>query len=257
MYSVTPASKAAWRKVIEWATREARVPVEFVDHAPPKLLSDLWARNDLGVVQMCGLPASLRTPAPIVLAAPQPSLPRYGGKAIYMSDIAVKADSRFRTLEDSFGGIAGYTLKDSQSGYFAFRTLLLTKYPGAKYRKIVGGLLNPRGIIQALVNGDIDVGPLDGYVFDLIRAGDPAFASQVRVIASTDPTPMPPLVATAPLAKDKVESLRSAFLNIHKQAALDEARKALLVERFVVPDLAVYDETRRRAERVEQAEEWP
>jgi hypothetical protein len=46
-------------------------------------------------------------------------------------------------------------------------------------------------------------------------------------------------------------------LNIHKQAALDAARKALLVERFVVPDLSVYDETRRRAERVEQAEEWP
>lgn len=257
MYSVTPASKEAWRKVIEWATREARVPVEFVDHAPPQLLADLWARNDLGVVQMCGLPASLRNPSPTVLAAPQPSLPRYGGKAIYMSDIAVKADSKLRTLEDSFGGVAGYTLKDSQSGYFAWRTLLLTKYPGAKYRKIVGGLLNPRGIIQALVNGDIDVGPLDGYVFDLIRAGDPAAASQVRVIASTDPTPMPPLVATAPLENDQVESLRKAFLNVHKQSSLDEARKALLVERFVVPDLSVYDETKRRARRVEAAEEWP
>jgi ABC-type phosphate/phosphonate transport system substrate-binding protein len=257
MYSVTPASKEAWRAVIEWAAREARVPVELVDHAPPKLLSDLWARNDLGVVQMCGLPASLRTPSPTVLAAPQPSLPRYGGKAIYMSDIAVKADSKLRTLEDTFGGVAGYTLKDSQSGYFAFRTLLLTKYPDAKYRKIVGGLLNPRGIIQALVKGDIDVGPLDGYVFDLIRAGDPVAASQVRIIASTDPTPMPPLVATAPLKNDQVEGLRNAFLNLHKQSSLDEARKALLVERFVVPDISVYDETRRRAERVEQAEEWP
>ena len=257
MYSVTPASKEAWRALIEWVTREAGVPVDFVEHAPPKLLSELWARNDLGVVQMCGLPASLRTPAPTVLAAPQPSLPRYGGKAIYMSDIAVKADSKLRTLEDSFGGVAGYTLKDSQSGYFAWRTLLLTKYPGAKYRKIVGGLLNPRGIIQALVNGDIDVGPLDGYAFDLIRAGDPAAASQVRVIASTDPTPMPPLVATAPLENDQVESLRKAFLNVHKQSSLDEARKALLVERFVVPDLSVYDETKRRARRVEAAEEWP
>src|SRR3954463_13494611 len=160
MYSVTPAAAQAWRAVIGWAAREAGVPVEFVEHGPPKLLSDLWARNDLGVVQMCGLPASLRRPAPKILAAPQPSLPRYGGKAIYMSDIAVKADSPFRTLEDSFGGVAGYTLKDSQSGYFAFRTLLLTKYPGAKYRKIVGGLLNPRGIINALVKGEIDVGPL-------------------------------------------------------------------------------------------------
>jgi ABC-type phosphate/phosphonate transport system substrate-binding protein len=257
MYSVTPAAAEAWRAVIGWATHAAGVPVEFVEHAPPKLLSDLWARDDLGVVQMCGLPASLRNPPPTVLAAPVPSLPRYKGQAIYMSDIAVKADSRFRSLEDTFGGVAGYTLKDSQSGYFAFRTLLLTKYPRAKYRRIVGGLLNPRGIVQALVTGKIDVGPLDGYVFDLMRSGDPALASQVRVIAVTDPTPMPPLVATASLKEHQVEKLRSAFLAVHTEKSLDQARQTLLVARFVVPELSVYDETKRRAERVEREEEWP
>ena len=257
MYSVTPAAAEAWRAVIGWATREARVPVEFVEHAPPKLLSELWARDDLGCVQMCGLPASLRAPPPTVLAAPQPSLPRYGARAVYMSDIAVRADAPYRRLEDTFGGVAGYTLKDSQSGYFAFRSLLVTKYPQAKFRKIVGGLLNPRGVIKALVGGEIDVGPLDGYVFDLIRAGDPAFAAQVRVVATTDPTPMPPLVATASLQEREVSALRQAFLRVHEEPSLSPARKALLVERFVVPELSAYDETKRRARRVEQEEEWP
>ncbi|HEY1290637.1 MAG TPA: PhnD/SsuA/transferrin family substrate-binding protein [Burkholderiales bacterium] len=257
MYSVTPAAAAAWREVIGWVAREADVPVEFVEHGPPKLLSDLWARDDLGVVQMCGLPASLRKPSPTVLAAPQPSLPRYQGKAIYMSDIAVRADAPFQTLEDTFGGVAGYTLKDSQSGYFAWRTLLLTKYPNAKYRQIVGGLLNPRGVIQALASKKIDVGPLDGYVFDLLRAGDPQFASQVRVIAVTDPTPMPPLVATASLKENQTEQLRSAFRAVHEEPSLHSALGAILVERFVVPDLSVYDETKRRAERVERADPWP
>jgi ABC-type phosphate/phosphonate transport system substrate-binding protein len=255
MYSVTPAAAEAWRTVIGWAAREAGVPLEFIEHAPPKLLSDLWARDDLGVVQMCGLPASRRQPAPTIVAAPVPSLPRYDGKAVYMSDIAVRADSRFRTVADTFGGVAGYTLKDSQSGYYAFRSFLLTRYPGAKYRQIVGGLLNPRGVIQALARGEIDVGPLDGYVFDLIRAGDPASAAQVRIIASTDPTPMPPLVATASLSDHQVNALRAAFLRAHEERSLP--LRTLLIERFVVPDLRVYDETRRRAERVEQAEEWP
>jgi ABC-type phosphate/phosphonate transport system substrate-binding protein len=257
MYSVTPAATQAWREVIGWVAREAGVPVEFVEHGPPKLLSDLWARDDLGVVQMCGLPASLRRPSPTVLAAPQPSLPRYQGKAIYMSDIAVRADSRFRTLEDTFGGVAGYTLKDSQSGYFAWRTLLLTKHPEAKYRQIVGGLLNPRGVIQALINNKIDVGPLDGYVFDLLRAGDPELASQVRVVAVTDPTPMPPLVATASLTGNQVENLRGAFSSAHKEPSVADSLKTLLIERFVVPDISVYDETKRRAERVERADPWP
>ena len=174
-----------------------------------------------------------------------------------MSDIAVKADSRFRTLEDTFGGVAGYTLKDSQSGYYAFRTLLLTQYPQAHYRKIVGGLLNPRGVINALAKGEIDVGPLDGYVYDLIRAGDPQFASQVRVIAVTDPTPMPPLVATASLSPQKTDRLRSAFQRAHEEPSLSSSLKAILVARFVVPELKVYDETRRRAEHVEEAAQWP
>lgn len=257
MYSVTPAAAEAWRAVIGWAARTADMPVEFVEHAPPKLLSDLWARDDLGVVQMCGLPASLRKPSPVILAAPIPALPRYGGRAVYMSDIAVKADSPFRTLEATFGGVAGYTLKDSQSGYFAFRTLLLTKYPQARYRKIVGGLLNPRGVIQALVKGTIDVGPLDGYVFDLIRAGDPQFAAQVRIVETSDPTPMPPLVATAPLRETQVRALQTAFMRAHEEPSLSAYLKVILVERFVVPDLSVYHETRRRAERVEEAPEWP
>ena len=257
MYSVTPAAAEAWRAVIGWAAREADVPIEFVEHGPPKLLSDLWARDDLGMVQMCGLPASLRKPAPTIIAAPQPSLPRYRGKAIYMSDIAVRADSSFRRLEDTFGGVAGYTLKDSQSGYFAFRSLLLTKHPDARYRQIVGGLLNPRGVIQALVQNRIDVGPLDGYVFDLLRAGDPELASQVRVVAVTDPTPMPPLVATAALKIDQVRGLRDAFLAVHEERSLDKARHTLLIEKFAVPDLSVYDETKRRAERVEMGPPWP
>lgn len=257
MYSVTPASTEAWRAVIGWVSKTAGVPVEFIEHAPPKLLSDLWARDDLGMVQMCGLPASLRRPAPTILAAPLPSLPRYGGKSVYMSDLAVRADSKFRTLEDTFGGVAGYTLKDSQSGYFAFRYFLMTKHPQAKYRQIVGGLMNARGIVKALVEGRIDVGPLDGYVWDLIRAGDPAFAAQVRLVAATDPTPMPPLIATAPLTTDQVESLRMAFRRVHEEQSLQKARQDLLIDRFVVPELSVYDETRRRAHLVEKEPEWP
>jgi ABC-type phosphate/phosphonate transport system substrate-binding protein len=101
------------------------------------------------------------------------------------------------------------------------------------------------------------VGPLDGYVFDLLRAGDPEFASQVRVVAVTDPTPMPPLVATAPLKDSQTEKLRSAFLAVHEERSLDRAREVLLIERFVVPELSVYDETKRRAERVERADPWP
>jgi ABC-type phosphate/phosphonate transport system substrate-binding protein len=258
MYSVTPECKAAWQAIIDWVLNEAGVSARYENHDPPKLLSDLWRRDDLACAQMCGLPFSLRDPQPIVLAAAVPSAPRYGGKPVYWSDIAVRVDSPFKSLEETFGMRAGYTLKDSQSGYFAFRHHLLRKRAPQPYREIVGNLLNPRGVIKALAEDRIDAGPLDSYVHDLLKQNDPGFASQVRVIERTDPTPMPPLVTTAPLPEESVRRLRDAFLAVHHEPVLAAARATLLLGRFIVPDPSVYSVQRERAEEVERCPEtWP
>ncbi len=260
MYAVTPECKAAWRTLIDWVLDQAAVEARYEDHDPPKLLADLWQRQDLACVMMCGLPFSLREPQPVILAAPVPSLPRYGGQAVYWTDIAVRADSTLRSLEDTLDHRAGYTLKDSQSGYFAFRHHLLRTFPStaAPYTGITGNLLNPRGVIKALADGRIDVGPLDSYVHDLLKHSDPQFAGQVRVIATTDPTPMPPLVATAALPATQVERMREAFLAVATEPALAPARAALLLERFVVPETGVYRVQRERAGEVERSgTPWP
>jgi hypothetical protein len=68
---------------------------------------------------------------------------------------------------------------------------------------------------------------------------------------------MPPLVATASLEDFQIEGLRAAFVQAHEERSLSAPLKTLLVERFIVPDLSVYDETKRRAERVEREPEWP
>ena len=123
----------------------------------------------------------LRDPQPAVLATPVPNAPRYDGKPVYWSDIAVRVDSTFESLEETFGMRAGYTLKDSQSGYFAFRHHLLRKHSPQPYREIVGNLLNPRGVIKALAEDRIDVGPLDSDVHELLKQNDPAFAGRALV----------------------------------------------------------------------------
>jgi ABC-type phosphate/phosphonate transport system substrate-binding protein len=260
MYSVTPRATAAWRTLIDWALARAGVAGEWLDHPPPKAISDMWARDDLVCAQMCGLPFSLRVPQATLLAAPVPSPPDYGGRSVYWSYIAVRADSPYRTLEDTFGKVAGYTVKDSQSGYFAFRHHLMQRAPGkTPYAKIVGGLVNPRGVVAALADGRIDVGPLDSYVFDLIRDGDPAFAAQVRIIDTTDPTPMPPLVTTLPaMPADAVAGLRNAFAAAGSEPALADARRALLIERFMLPDAAAFKVQKQRHDRVvAEAALWP
>ena len=259
MYSVTPTSKAAWSRLFEWVIARAGVDVRLVDHDPPKLLSDLWERSDLGAVMMCGLPLSRRTVQPVILAQPLPSLPRYAGRAVYCTDIVVGANSPFATLQDTFGHRAGYTLKDSQSGYYAFHHHLMTTYASVRepYASITGGLMNPRGVIKAIAENRIDVGPLDGYVHDLIRHTEPEYAAQVRIIATTDPTPMPAIIATAPMAPPEVTRMRDAFKAAIATADLAAEREALLLADFLVPDATVYQVQRDRAVMVDAASEWP
>ena len=242
--SAGPAAKAAWREILSWIVARAGTPMEVIDHDPPGLLSELWTRPNLGATMMCGLPMALRTPRPTIVAAPVPSLVRYGGKPVYFSDILVPAGSRAQRLEDTFGGTVGYTLDDSMSGCVGLRVLLERHRTPARpqlYSKVVGNLVHVRGMVEAVASGRVDVGSADSYVMDLLRKHDPAFVAGVRVIGTTDASPIPPFVATATLEPAALERLRAAFREAGREPSLAAARDAVLVADFVVPDPAAYD----------------
>jgi ABC-type phosphate/phosphonate transport system substrate-binding protein len=262
MYSVTESSKLAWKSVFDWVAKRSGIRgVRWLEHEPPLLISDMWKRDDLICVMMCGVPLFRRDLKPHLLASVVPRPDRYGGKSVYMTDIVVLENTPYQSLKDTFGGIAGYTVPDSQSGYFAFRMQLMqfqTKESFRLYSKAVGGLLNARGVISALVRREIDVGPLDGYVFDLIKNGDPNFASQVRVIATTSPTTMPPIVATADLSSEQVTVLQTAFKEASSTDELAEERATLLIDKFITPKLEDYEELNDQENLVESIDSpWP
>ena len=243
MYSVNATTKTAWRQVLAWVLDQAGLPWSVIDHDPPAPMNALWARPDLGLALMCGLPLAQRREQLLLLAAPVPLPPAFGNQARYWSDIVVRGDAPYQRLEDTFGGVVGYTVADSMSGAVALQHHLLPHrlQRGTRlYRAAVGGLLHARGVIQALAERRIDVGPLDAYYHALLRAHEPALTAQVRVIATTEPTPIPALVATAPLAPDAVERLRKALGAVADAPALAAAREQLLLRRFVLPDAQDY-----------------
>lgn len=243
MYGATPAVKQAWRELLGWALARSRLDWDVIDYDAPAPLVQLWGRDDLGCVMMCGLPYSQRVPRPTLVAAPVPSPARYGDRPVYFTDIAVRADAPYRALEDTFGGVVGYTLEDSMSGHVALRAHLLPyrdQGRPALYRAAVGGLVNARQVIEALAARRIDVGPLDSYYHDLLARNDPGFAAQVCVVATTRAAPVPPLVATAPLARDELERLRAALLAVAGAPELAMQREVLLLSGFAVPEASDY-----------------
>jgi ABC-type phosphate/phosphonate transport system substrate-binding protein len=244
MYSATPSCAADWKSVLRWALDRAGLDWPLVDHDAPAPLAALWSRDDLGAVMMCGLPFSRRAPRPALIAAPRPSPARYGGRARYFTDIVVAAASPYCTLEDTFGGVVGYTLADSMSGGVALRHHLQRYRTAARprlYRASVGELVHARGVIDAIIAGRIDVGPLDSYSHDLLREHDPGFAAQVRTLESTEPWPIPPIVATMAIEPDALARLRAAFQATEHAPELAAPMARLLLAGFAFPDPVDYD----------------
>ena len=135
-------------------------------------------------------------------------------------------------------------MPDSHSGYVALREHLLP-YRLARgaplYGDVVGPLVSPRAVAEALVAGRIDVGPLDSYAHDLMRANEPQLAARLRMVATTRPAPMPPFVATAPLPPEAVQNLQAAFAQASAMPDLQPLRDTLRLAKFVVPEPEDYE----------------
>src|ERR1700732_4302904 len=206
MYSVNAAVSSAWKELFGWLARESGVDLVVIDHSFPLPLAELWTRSELACAFMCGYPFALAAQKPQPVAAPVPIGAPIPGRPVYATRLVVRADSKFGSIEDTFGGRLGYTIEDSHSGYNALRHHLLPYYQmrGAKlYRESIGPLFTPRRVIEALLAGDIDVGPLDGYALDLMLRHQPDLAAQFRIVATTDPAPIPFLIA-APDCPDEI-----------------------------------------------------
>jgi ABC-type phosphate/phosphonate transport system substrate-binding protein len=248
MYSVNPPAAAAWKELFGWLARESGVALQPIDHVFPLPLSELWSRKDLACGFMCGFPYALAARKPQPVAAPIPVGAPIPGKPVYATRLLVRADSKFNSLEDTFGGRVGYTVDDSQSGYNALRHHLLPYYEkrGSKlYRESVGPLFTPRKVIDALLADEIDVGPLDSYALDLMLHHQPDLGRRIRIVTTTDAAPIPFLVAAPDCPDDVVLALRTALLRFGAAPACEDLRERLCLTAFVPVVAEDYDLTTR------------
>jgi ABC-type phosphate/phosphonate transport system substrate-binding protein len=243
MYSVTPPVAALWRSLLAAILKDAGEPIEIVDHAPPAPISELWQRPDKAAVFMCGLPYSLTMPRPGEVVAPVPSPAAYGNRPCYWSDVVVRADSPYRTIEETFGHRLALTTPESQSGYAALLHALMP-YAGEEplYRQIIEPRFTPMGALTAVIERKAEVAPLDSYAFALLSKYAPELTSQVRVVLSTEPTAVPLFVSSGPASP----AVAAAFLAARAKSSTATLMDQLLLDRFARPERGAYDELKER-----------
>jgi ABC-type phosphate/phosphonate transport system substrate-binding protein len=245
MYSVTPEVEENWKALLGRVLAMAGVDFGYEPYPAPQPLEVLWERKDLGCVFMCGYPIALQLFGAVPIAAPIPSAPWAKGKPLYRSDLIVRKDSPFARIEDTFGHRIGWTVEHSHSGFNAPRHHLLayrTPERPALYGEVHGHLITLHGILDAVLTGEIDVGPLDAYWHDLIRAYRPDLTDDIRVIGSTDLAPIPSFVAAPGLPAETVVRLKAAFAAAHQQPWFAPLGEALHLAGFAPVELADFEQ---------------
>ncbi|ARP82182.1 ABC transporter substrate-binding protein [Bordetella genomosp. 8] len=247
MYDVAPSAKTAWHALLAEAHRRAGLHVTFVEHGWPTPIGELWARPGLCGAFMCGWPfaQALRGgKAYTAVAAVVPDLPGYEDQARYRSAFLVRDDAPWQRLEDTFGSRYGWMVRDSQSGWNAPRRLLArhaAAHGGSLFQEVKGPYGNPRGLLRALRDGEIDLTAVDGWYLDLLRVHDADALQGLRAIGYTDWTPNPLLVSGQDVDPATSERLTAALLGMHADAGTRELLRAAHVARFTAADPRAYD----------------
>ena len=246
MYAVAPEVEDAWRGLLERVTADAGVVLKYAPYPAPKPMEELWRRPDLGCVFMCGYPIALKLAPVVPIAAPIPRADWAEGRAVYRSDLIVRADAPYAKLEDTFDGRAGWTVAHSHSGFNAFRHHLLSFRNSERpklYREMVGDLVTARAVLDGVRDGRIDIGPLDAYWHMLIRKHRPELTEGVRALTSTDVAPMPAFVASASAPPQMVAGLKAAFADASLRPWFAEFADELLLDGFAAVDEADFAAT--------------
>lgn len=251
MYDVAPAARAAWHALLHAAHVRAGLDIEFIEHGWPTPIGELWSRPGLCGAFMCGWPfvRALQEGRDFTpLASVVPSWPAYAGQARYRSEFLVRADSDWVNLADAVDSRYGWMVRDSQSGWNAPRATLAAFSPAGTpsslpfFSESKGPFGNPRGLLRALSEKEIDLTAIDGWYLDLLRVHDPDALAGLRTLTYTPWTPNPLLVAGPDVDIQTAHRLSEVLLGMHQ----DDQFKALLtqahVTRFVRAEPARYDE---------------
>ena len=196
------------------------ISAEFVNDLSWQEREQLLDAGQIHVGWICGLPYVWKAdqePSNIELvAAPVMQHPRYQQRPIYFSDVIVHRDSKWYSFADLRGVSWAYNEPHSQSGYN------ITRYHLARLgenRGYFGRVVEAGSHLQALemvLGHRIDATAIDSTVLELEFKARPQLKTELRVIESLGPSPIPPWVVTMNVASELREAIRQVFWQMHQ-----------------------------------------
>jgi phosphonate transport system substrate-binding protein len=233
------------------------IETEFVDDVPWQERERLLDEGAIHAGWICGLPYVLKAdrlrPDVELIAAPVMAGARYGGRAVYFSDIVVRRDSAARTFEDLRGSHWAYNERGSHSGYNIVRYELARRGEGRAFFGKVVESGSHQATLHMIVNGAVDASAIDSTVLETEYRRRPALKRELRVLDSWGPSSAPPWVASRRLPRALRWRLKNIMLDMHREPRGRRMLREGGMMRFAAVSSRFYDPIRRMAQAASSA----
>jgi phosphonate transport system substrate-binding protein len=244
------------RAIAGYIGKRMQLPVRFIDEIPWKERYRLIGEGRIHVGWICGLPyvrlADQPEPFIELLAAPVMIGERYGNRPVYFSDVIVHSKSKFMTFADLRGVSWAYNEKGSQSGYnvTCYHLAMLRERSGYFGRTVGTGA--HRASLKMVLDGQIDASAIDSTVLEWEIQHHPEIRSQLRVVATLGPSPIPPWVILRNVPTKIRQRMRHLFLEMHHDRQGRDILAMGYLDRFTTIGNRDYDIVRHMAQKADQ-----
>lgn len=240
------AIAAFWERSLHLETQIVQSPVDPLEDA-------LLLQGQIEIAFICGLPF-VRHPSTAqlqVLAAPVMQASRYQSRPVYFSDVIVHAASAVTMFDQLAGKTFCYNDRGSNSGYNLMRYRLMQGgYPADWLGQTVASGSHQQSV-QWVAQGRAEVAAIDSIVLEQAWQDQPELQTQLRVIESIGPCPVPPIVAAKHLGAKMLQQLQTALL--HPDSELQQQMQQAGIQRFAAVDRSDYESIAQMYSSVMQA----
>jgi len=172
--------------------------------------------------------------------------PQSYGKPFYHAYIIVHKDSSIKGFEDLKGKRFAFTDPKSNTGKLVPTYMIAKKFkttPEKFFSEVIYTRSHDRSI-EAVAKGLVDGASVDSLIYDYAAKKNPTYTSLTKIIEKSPPYGIPPVVVTKKVPPRLRESLKQAFLNMHRDPKGKAILDNIMVDKFIIPKDSDYDSVR-------------
>jgi len=245
-----------YEDMIRYISRSLGGNIKIIQRRSYQEINDLIKKNEIDFAFVCGgayIDGNSEFGMKILV------VPVINGNTTYRSYLIVPKDSNYTSLSDLRGKRFAFSDPLSNSGklYPTYRLYLMNETPGSFFGIDEQGKNNSfftyshDNSIIAVAEKIADGAAVDSLVYDDMKETHPEIIARTRIIETSPPFGIPPIVVSKDINPFLEEKLRNIFLNMDKDEAGKEILAKVKIEKFANLSNNAYDSIREMRIRVQ------